>query len=114
MKIKNITRNRFIARNAVLCESVLSKSVGLMFSKNMGKCLVFKFNSEKIVPLHMFFVFYPIDVLFLDKKKVVVELKENFLPFTLYTPKKKLIYVVELPNGIVKKSKTGIGDKIRF
>ena len=37
----------------------------------------------------MFFVFFPIDVLFLDKNKKVVELKENFKPFSIYFPKNK-------------------------
>ena len=114
MKIKNITKNKFVINNAIICESILSKSIGLMFSKNKGKCLIFKFNSEKIVALHMFFVFYPIDVLFLNKNKIVVDKKENFKPFAFYSSKKKTAYAIEMPNGIIKGSKTGIGDKIKF
>ena len=37
----------------------------------------------------MLFVFYPIDVLFLDKNNIVVDKKDNFKPFTLYNSKKK-------------------------
>ena len=114
MKIKNITKNKLIISNAVLCESILSKSIGLMFSKNDDKSLIFKFGSEKIIALHMLFAFYPIDVLFLDKNKIVVDKKENFRPFEFYNSKKKSMYAVELPNGIIKKTKTGIGDKIKF
>jgi len=62
----------------------------------------------------MLFVFYPIDVLFLDKNKIVVEIKENFMPFAFYTPKNKAQYVTELPKGTIKKSKTEIGDKIEL
>lgn len=62
----------------------------------------------------MFFVFYPIDVLFLDKNKIVVGKKENFRPFTFYKPKKKAMYAIELPNAAIKRTKTGIGDKIKF
>jgi len=83
-----------------------------MFS--IEKSLIFIFDREKIVPLHMFFVFYPIDVLFLDKNKIVVEKKENFRPFTFYTPRKKAKYIIEIPNGIIKKTKTELGDKINF
>ena len=62
----------------------------------------------------MFFVFYPIDVLFLDKYKKVVEVKENFRPFEFYTPKNKALYTIELPQNTIKKTKTGIGNKINF
>ena len=85
-----------------------------MFSKKSDRVLIFKFSHEKIVPLHMIFVFYPIDVLFLNKEKVVVELKENFGPFTFYTPKKKAMYVVEMPKNSTKKLKVKVGDKTEF
>jgi uncharacterized protein len=62
----------------------------------------------------MVFVFYPIDVLFLDKNKVVVEVKDNFRPFSFYTPKNKAMYVIELPAGTIKKTKTCVWDKIDF
>ena len=114
MKIKNSTKNSLIANNSILCSNSLSKLVGLMFSKNKKKCLIFKFNQEKIIALHMIFVFYPIDVLFLDKDKIVIDKKENFKPFTFYKSRKKAKYAVELPPGIIKKSNTDIGDKIGF
>lgn len=84
-----------------------------MFSKK-NRSLIFIFKKEKINPLHMLFVFYPIDVLFLDKNKVVLEIRENFKPFAFYMPKKKSKYVVELPKNSIKNSKTKIGDKIGF
>ncbi len=87
-----------------------------MFSRrNDSKALVFELKKAKKVPLHMFFVFYPIDVLYLDEvkgnkknkngNKRIVEIKENFKPFTFYFPKKKAKYVVELaanPDNIAK------------
>jgi len=62
----------------------------------------------------MFFVFYPIDVLFLDKNKIVVEMKENFAPFSFYNPKNKSKYIIELPKNTIKETKTKLGDKIEF
>ena len=110
--IKNSTRKRVIVKNAAVCKSVISKAAGLMFSKR--KPLIFVFEREKIVPLHMLFVFYPIDVLFLDKNKVVVEIKERFMPFAFYTPKRKAQYIIEIPVKTIKKTKTKLGDKISF
>jgi len=114
MLIRNITKNITLSSNVMLCDGNLSKIIGLMFSKKQNKTLVLKFNQEKMIALHMFFVFYTIDVLFLDKNKIVVDKKEKFSPFTLYNSKKKAMYAIELPEEIIKKTKTEIGDKIKF
>ena len=114
MQIKNITKNRIIAANFKLCGDNYSKFIGLMFSKQKNKVLIFKFKKEKNISLHMFFVFYPIDVLFLDKNRIVVDKKENFKPFALYKPKRKAMYAIELSNETIKRTKTEIGDKISF
>ena len=111
--IKNITKKIIISKNAKICKSIFLKTMGLMFSKK-PKPLIFIFKKEKIVPLHMFFVFYPIDVLFLNKNKIIVEKKENFKPFTIYIPKKKAMYVIELPKNTIKKTRIEIRDKISF
>ena len=71
-----------------------------MFSRRHN--LVMVFPEERKVKLHNWFVFYPIDVLFLDKQKKIIEIKENFKPFTFYYSKKKASYVVELPVGKAK------------
>ena len=114
MKIRNSTKNRFVIGNAVICDGIFSKFVGLMFSKRKNIALIFKFGKEKIIALHMIFVFYPIDVIFLSKRKIAVDLKKKFTPFTFYNSKRKAMYAVELPAGIIKKTKTEIGDKIEF
>ena len=113
MNIQNNTKKTLLAKNAKTCKNIFSKTLGLMFSKK-NKSLIFIFKKEKINPLHMFFVFYPIDVLFLDKNKIVAEMKENFAPFSFYAPKNKSKFVIELLRGTIKKSKTKIKDKIEF
>lgn len=95
------------------CTSYLSRAIGLMFSPN-ARPLLFIFSKEGKYPLHMWFVFFPIDVVFLDKEKKIVELKQGFLPFTLYAPKKKAKYILELPQGSIRKFKIKIGTKVKF
>ncbi|MBI4141320.1 DUF192 domain-containing protein, partial [Candidatus Woesearchaeota archaeon] len=77
-------------KNYKICNNVLSQTRGLMFSRK--KTLVFVFNKEKYVPLHTFFVFFPITVLFLDDKIKVVE-QTIMKPFRFYNPKNKAKYV---------------------
>ena len=87
-----------------------------MFSKEIKDYgLVFTFKKDRKWSLHMLFVFFPIDVLWLDKNNRIVDMKENFAPFSLLAkPKEKARFVVELPKGTIKNSDTIIGDKISF
>ena len=75
-----------------------------MFSRK--KNLLFEFEKEQKIPLHNFFVFYPINLVFLDKSKKVIEIKKNFKPFRVYTSKTKAKYLLETPFDI----KFKIGD----
>ena len=111
----NSTKKQELAAKVRLCQSIASKALGLMFSRPIKDfCLVFPFKCEQRVDLHMFFVFFPIDVLFLDSQKRVVETKENFRPFTYYSPKEKSRFVIELPVNTVKKTGTEIKDIISW
>ncbi len=76
-----------------ICKSWLSKARGLMFSKREN--LVFVFNDEKKRSLHSWFVFFPIEVYFIDKYKQVVE-KAILKPFSSYWSKNKAKYIIEI------------------
>jgi uncharacterized membrane protein (UPF0127 family) len=111
--IFNKSRHFTIIKEEKVCTSIFCKAFGLMFrAKKPAEALVFAFGTERIVALHMLFVFFPIDVLFLDKNKKVTDVKRSFKPFSYYSPKAKAMYVVELPVGVL--GKTQIGDKLGF
>ena len=114
MIIKNISKKTIIADKASIRKSLLGRTMGLMFSPSPKKSIILQFRRESIQPLHMWFVFYPIDAIFLGKEKKVTETKENFMPFSFYTPKKKAMYIIETSKGYIKKSITKVGDKIEF
>ena len=110
--IINTTRKKVLAKRVKECKTTLSKAKGLMFTrkrKDLG--IILDFHEEKRLTLHMIFVFYPIDVLFLDSSKKVVEMKKALKPFTFYKNKKKARYVIELSQG--RLSETQVGDKIK-
>ncbi|MBI2575303.1 DUF192 domain-containing protein [Candidatus Woesearchaeota archaeon] len=112
--IRNISRRTVLASRHRLVSSVLGKAWGLMFSSRVKTALVFVMGGEKEIALHMLFVFCPIDVLLLDRKKTVVESRENLKPFAFYTGRRKAAYVIELPAGSISRSRTGVGDRIMF
>ena len=89
------------------CKTFLSRSIGLMFSK--PTTLIFEFPNEERIPLHMWFVFYPINAYFLDSEKKIVEIK-RLIPFTLFTSKKKSKYLIETVENLNLKK----GEKIIF
>ncbi len=60
----------------------------------------------------MWFVFFPIDVLFLDEHNKVVEIKRNFKPFTFYTSAKEVTSLIEVPYGKIKH--TSVGDVVEI
>ena len=111
--IKNITKGNIVSQHYILCNSLLSQARGMMFRKRPLP-LVFEFSREKINALHMMFVFFPIDVIFLDKDKEIVEIKENLRPFSFYNPKNRSRYVVELEKGSIAQSRSAIGDVVCF
>jgi len=112
MRILNKKRKTIVSQNVEICSTYMKKARGLMFSKQ--KDLLFVQKKEEKVPLHMWFVFFPIDVVYLNKQKRVVEIKENFLPFTFYFPKHNAQYVLELTEGSVRKSKIQFMDYLVF
>ncbi len=115
--ITNISRKTVLAQKRSICRSIASKARGLMFTNKEAveeMPLVFEFKRPGIQSLHMLFVFYPIDVVFLDEKKKVLDIKQNFRPFRTYTSMKRSKYVIELPEGVVKRSKTEEGDQLEW
>jgi len=90
--IKN--KNKIISKKEIICRDIFSQARGLMFRRKQN--LVMVFPEERKISLHNFFVFFPIDVLIVDEKMKIVEIKRNFKPFTFWSSKKKGKYVIEL------------------
>ncbi len=106
--IFNKTSKKIIAKEHAFCSSFFCQFLGLMFTKKRKDfALVFVFPKVRKVALHMFFVFYPISVLFLDDQKKVIEIKNNFLPFQICFSKVKSKYIIEIDTstqGLVKEN----------
>ncbi len=90
MLLKN--GKKIITKKVRTAKNPWEKMKGLMFEdkKNFNYALIFELEREgKLTSaVHMIFVFFPIDIVFLDKNKKVVD-KATLYPFTPnYTPKK--------------------------
>jgi len=103
----NKTRKRKIIDKTRSCSNFICQGVGLTFRPRPHDfALIFIFRKEFKVAITMLFVFFPIDLLFLDSIGRVVEIKKGLRPFTNYCPENKAKYVIELPAGAAN----GVGE----
>lgn len=81
--------------NNVYCaDSFLSKIIGLMFSKPQALLMIFQKPSK--VSLHTWFVFFPLQIYYMNRYGRVVE-STIMKPFSFYSPEADASYILELP-----------------
>ena len=108
--IGNKRTGQVLARDELYCDNTLSLAMGLRFRGK--RAAVLDFGRARRVMLDMWFVFYPIDVLFLDEEKRVVEIKRNLRPWSNYRAARKACYAVEIP--CYKALNARLDDKLVF
>ncbi len=108
---KILLGKKIIAKNAEVANTPLSRMRGLMFREK--PCAIwFEFEEEKKWSIHSFFVSFPFDAVFLDAGMGVVDVVSSIPPFTPnVTPKKACKFLLELPEGSVRKLKIKAGDR---
>ena len=79
-----------------VCSTLWSQARGLMFSK--PKTLLFCFKTQRRVLIHNWFVFFPIDLIFLDQNKRIVETKRELSPFSWYKSRELASFLIEKPS----------------
>lgn len=64
--------------------------------------------------IHMCFMHFPIDAVFLDKQERIVHLVGNLQPWKFVSPVKGAHSVIELPAGTIKQMEMKIGHYINL
>ena len=107
---------KILAHKLEFADSFWSRFRGLMFRRNFdeGEALVFELPHPRKFGVHTFFVFFPIDLVYLDKDKKVLELEEDLSPWRIYSPDVEASYLVELPAGKVDESGIEIGNELQI
>ena len=75
-----------------------------------GEGLLFKYASS----MHTFFMQFPLDVIFMDKKGKVLKCAEGVRPFKLVASPFRAYYALELPAGAIGASHTKVGDHLEL
>lgn len=64
--------------------------------------------------IHMMFMKYPIDVLFVDKNRKIIKIDDTLKPWTFCSCDFKAKDVVELRAGTVRKHSISTGDTVEY
>jgi uncharacterized protein len=112
LKVLNQTRNIVLAENAELADSFLSRMKGLLGRDRLdpNQALVI----TRCQQIHMFFMRFAIDAVFIDSASQVVGLVENIKPSQMSSIFWKANRVIELPSGSIARTKTSLGDHIQI
>lgn len=96
-----------------------SRTLGLSifdsFSDN--ESMLFVFDDIGYHTIWMKNMKFPIDIVWLDVDKKIIDIKENAHPYDYpetYAPKEKSLYVIEFNAGVINKFSIEIGDSVAF
>ena len=108
----------------ILAESARTETMmmrGMMFRDSLAedRGMLFTHGEPGTFAYWMFQVRIPLDILWLDSGKRIVEIVENAAPCPKkpclgYGGKEKALYILELSAGSVKRNSLRVGDALRF
>lgn len=110
MIARNMTKNSILADDLSSADNFFKRFMGLMFKKDLpfGKGLhITPCNS-----IHMCFMNFPLDIIFLNKNLEIVAIIEGIKPWKLSNIVSNANSVLELSAGTIAKTSSTVGDKI--
>ena len=111
LKISNLTRQTILAENAEVARTSAARQKGLL-----GRTSLPEGGGLWIIPcesVHTFFMKFPIDLVYINRKNIVKKVRRNVGPWKL-SACLSAHSIIELPVGAIDRSQTGPGDKIEF
>jgi len=109
-----------VATDVEMADTVLKKTVGVMFRSHLppGFAMIFDMGREmrgNNIAIHMVFVFVSIDVIYLDDRRTIVDIRHRLRPWIgLAIPKKPARYAIEMPAGAAAEHGLKKGDTLTW
>jgi uncharacterized membrane protein (UPF0127 family) len=112
MLVRNTERNAVLGEAIEVASTSVQKVKGLLGRDCLadGQGLLFKHCAS----LHTFFMQFPIDIIFADKKCKVLKIAPDVRPFKLVAAPLRSFYAIELPTGAIERSGTRVGDHLEL
>ncbi len=101
---------------ARVADNFISRARGLMFKKSLppDEGLLIRYAPwSRSRSVHGFFMRFPIDLIFIDENKMIVE-KAKLTPWGLYKPAAECSWVLELNEDSSEREKLMVGDQLAF
>lgn len=111
VRILNVTRSTQIANRAEVAGSGVKRSKGLL-----GRTGLAPGEGMWIIPceaVHTFFMQFPLDLIYLDKKHCIKKVKTNVRPWRV-SACLSAHSILELPVGTIRESHSQPGDLVQF
>jgi len=108
----NLRTHKELATNVKVADNLFTRMKGLL-----GKKVLPKGEALWIKPcfsVHTFFMKFPIDVLYLDKRNQVIASVSNLSPNRMTRLYPQSFSVLELPPGTIAATNTEVGDEIKI
>lgn len=111
-RVVNAARTTRLAGRAWVAADFWARLVGLLGRRHLaqGEAILLRPGSA----IHTFFMFFPIDVLFLDNSGRVLKLASAVPPFRCLLAPRGARGVLELPAGTIAATDTALGDALAF
>ena len=90
-------------------DTFFSRLKGLMFSSRLrtGKGIILAFSSDRQIDIHMLFVFFPLDIIWIDAKGKIVHIARRVKPFAPFVRGEKASYILEVNSSAAQMLNTG-------
>jgi len=111
VKAINISKGAEVAARVRVASSFLRRAVGLLGTPSLPVQEGLWISPCKTV--HTFFMKYPIDIVVLDEKGVVID-QATLAPWRTSRWHKQARSILELAAGVLARSRTAVGDQIEF
>ena len=114
MRLVDRTTGKLLASEVELADTFWRRFRGLMLRGKFqqGKALLFKFSKPGRHGVHMWFVRFSIDLVYLDSSFKVVELRAQLKRWRFYRPRATVSYLIELPAGTISRARVEVGHEI--
>lgn len=103
-----------------LADTPAKRELGLMFRNGMANDsgMLFVFEQEGLPSFWMKNMKFPLDIIWIDNNKRIVDITENAQPCTQHCPniipKITVRYALELNSGFVATNRLKVGDAVNF
>jgi uncharacterized membrane protein (UPF0127 family) len=111
LRVENLTRGQTLVTAGDVADHPWTRLRGLL-----GRPRLAPGEGLLIVPcnsIHMFFMRFPIDVLYVDRCRRVIGLNHGLAPWRLGRLYRQAHFVVELPAGTLQATGTQVGDQLQ-